>query len=274
MPELPEVETIRRGLSGHVPGRRLVGVIARRGDLRLPIPIQELQAHAVGREITGLGRRGKYLILDLSGVAVILHLGMSGVLRLLPTATPPQAHDHVDFLLSDGLCLRFHDPRRFGVVAWGGAHPEQHPLLAALGPEPLTRAFSGPVLVRALAGRSAGIRSLVMDNRVVVGVGNIYASESLFRAGLHPARPGGTLTPRQCGSVARAIKAVLQAAIDQGGTTLRDFQHHDGKPGYFAQSLQVYGREGLPCLHCGHPIKRLRQGGRGAFFCPHCQPEP
>ena len=270
MPELPEVETTRRGLEPHLLGQQIKGVAVRHSGLRHPIPA-ELAQILPGQTIREVGRRGKYLLLRCDRGWLILHLGMSGSLRMLPAAAPPQKHDHFDLLLDDGQCLRLRDPRRFGAVLWTETDALRHPLLANLGVEPLTADFSGDFLHQALRGRSAAIKLALMDGRLVVGVGNIYANEALFRAGIRPTTSVGRLSAARCARLAEAVKETLQLAIAAGGSTLRDFVDSDGKPGYFQQQYLVYGRTGLPCLRCGTPIRQLRQGQRSTFYCPRCQ---
>ncbi|MBF0133619.1 MAG: bifunctional DNA-formamidopyrimidine glycosylase/DNA-(apurinic or apyrimidinic site) lyase [Magnetococcales bacterium] len=274
MPELPEVETIRQGLSHRLIQRTVTGIIIRRTDLRWPIPGKELIALLPGHVIIAVGRRAKYLLLETLAGTVIFHLGMSGVLRVVPADSEVQQHDHVDFQLDDGHCLRLTDPRRFGAILWGGLRPLDHPALAELGPEPLEEGFDGFALHAVIRGRRRPIKTLLMDGRVVSGIGNIYAVESLFMARIHPACPGERLTVQECHRLVAAIKDRLTTAITQGGTTLRDFRNSDGKPGYFQQSLQVYGRDGHPCRVCSHTIASLRLGGRSSPFCPTCQTGP
>ncbi|MBF0139357.1 MAG: bifunctional DNA-formamidopyrimidine glycosylase/DNA-(apurinic or apyrimidinic site) lyase [Magnetococcales bacterium] len=274
MPELPEVETICRGLAQRIPGRVVTGVVTRRSDLRWLIPHETLVDLLPGETIVAVNRRAKYVLLVLPVGTLIIHLGMSGLLRVVPGGEPPGRHDHLDILLDDGYCLRLTDPRRFGAVLWGGSQPLNHPLLVHLGPEPLLDSFNGSLLHALSVGRRRPVKSWIMDSRVVAGVGNIYAVESLFVANIHPGRPVHTLDWEACQRLALAIKDRLQAAIIQGGTTLRDFRQSDGRPGYFQQSLRVYGREGMPCLTCSTPIKSLRLGGRSSPFCPVCQPGP
>jgi formamidopyrimidine-DNA glycosylase len=269
MPELPEVETTRSGIAPHIQGRRISGVLVRDARLRWPVD-PELAARVTGRTVRAVERRAKYLLLHLANGTLILHLGMSGSLRILPRNTAPGKHDHVDLLFGH-CCLRLRDPRRFGAVLWTDRPAAEHPLLAHLGPEPLSAAFSGDHLRRQAGQRRMPVKSLIMDGRVVVGVGNIYANEALFRAGIHPARPAGRISAARYARLGEEIKAVLAAAIRQGGTTLRDFQQEDGKPGYFAQELLVYGRTGEPCPNCGAPLKQQRIGQRSSFFCSRCQ---
>ena len=270
MPELPEVETTLRGVRPHLEGRRIAGLLVREPRLRYPVP-PDLGANLAGQRIDGLRRRGKYLLLDLDGGTLLIHLGMSGSLRVLPQPSPPGPHDHLDLLLADGRCLRLRDPRRFGAFLWLTSPAEAHPLLAHLGPEPLGDGFDGDYLHRASRGRRIAIKAFIMDGGVVVGVGNIYANEALFLAGIHPQRACGRIGLDRFRSLAGHIRAVLAAAIAQGGTSLRDFVQEDGSPGYFAQSLKVYGRTGEPCPTCASPIRQRRIGQRSSFYCPRCQ---
>ncbi len=269
MPELPEVETTRRGLAPHVEGRRIEHVLLRRPDLRWPIP-DEITGVLPGQRITSTTRRAKYLLLDTTAGSALMHLGMSGSLRVLPAETPVKPHDHVDMLLDSGHVLRFNDPRRFGCLLWqpAGTH---HPLLAALGPEPLSDDFDGDYLFAASRGRKAPVKTFLMDQAVVVGVGNIYAAESLFRAGISPLRSAGKVSRERYVALATAVKDILAHAIQRGGTTLRDFISPDGAPGYFEQELSVYGRGGEPCLRCGHALKQANIGQRASVWCPRCQ---
>lgn len=271
MPELPEVETICRGLAERILGRVVTGVVTRRTDLRWPIPQKTLEELIPGQTIVAINRRAKYVLLVMPVGTLIIHLGMSGLLRVVPWDAPLGRHDHLDIGLDDGYCLRLTDPRRFGAVVWGGFNPLSHPLLSHLGPEPLEDSFNGSVLHALSIGRRRPVKTWIMDGRVVAGVGNIYAVESLFLAGIHPCRLVDTLDLPDCQRLALAIKDRLHAAIVQGGTTLRDFRQSDGRPGYFQQSLRVYGREGMPCLVCSTPIESLRLGGRSSPFCPLCQ---
>ncbi|MBF0282968.1 MAG: bifunctional DNA-formamidopyrimidine glycosylase/DNA-(apurinic or apyrimidinic site) lyase [Magnetococcales bacterium] len=272
MPELPEVETVRRGLAARLPGKEVASVVVRRGDLRLPVPEAALREALPGSRLRQVERRAKYLMLRFDHGGVLIHLGMTGVLRVVDAAAPPQRHDHLDLIFTHGEALRFTDPRRFGAVLWAAGEPLEHPALAGLGPEPLEPSFNGAELSRRATGRRRGLRDLLLEGRVVAGVGNIYASESLFRARLHPVASCETLTPRQWNGLAEAIREVLGEAVAAGGTTLRDYQNAEGKPGYFQQALRVYGREGEPCPRCGTAIQRLVLAGRGAWYCPDCQP--
>lgn len=269
MPELPEVETTRRGLAPHLTGRRVLAATLRRADLRWPIA-REIETLMPGRRIEAVRRRAKYLLLDTDAGSALLHLGMSGSLRVLPAATALRAHDHVDLLLEDERVLRFNDPRRFGCLLWQppGAI---HPLLAGLGPEPLSDAFDGDRLFALSRGRSAPVKNFLMDQSVVVGVGNIYAAEALFAAGISPLRPAGRVSRERYVRLAAAVRRILAQAIDRGGTTLRDFISPDGAPGYFEQELSVYGRGGLACPQCRRPLKQALIGQRASVWCGHCQ---
>jgi formamidopyrimidine-DNA glycosylase len=269
MPELPEVETTRRGLAPHLEGRRITGVTLRRPDLRWPIPPQ-IKRLLPGEAITGIRRRAKYLLLDTAPGSALLHLGMSGSLRVLPADTPVTAHDHVDIALDSGRVLRFNDPRRFGCLLWQPAG-ETHALLAGLGPEPLSEAFDSDALHGLSRGRRASVKTFLMDQAVVVGVGNIYAAEALFRAGIAPGRAAGRVSRAQYAALAEAVRDILAHAIRRGGTTLRDFISPDGAPGYFEQELFVYGREGEPCRVCGQPLRSKRLGNRATAWCRSCQ---
>ena len=274
MPELPEVETARRGLLPHVAGRRVGHVRLRRPDLRWPIP-REVEDLLPGQRIEAIRRRAKYLLLDTAAGSALLHLGMSGSLRVLPEDTAVRAHDHVDIGLEglDGApdrVLRFNDPRRFGCLLWQPPG-EVHPLLAGLGPEPLSDDFDGDYLFARSRGRAAPVKTFLMDQAVVVGVGNIYAAEALFMAGIAPLRPAGKVSRARYASLAEAVKAILAHAIARGGTTLRDFLSPDGAPGYFEQELLAYGRGGAPCPRCGRPMRQALVGQRASVWCGHCQ---
>jgi formamidopyrimidine-DNA glycosylase len=271
MPELPEVETTCRGIAPHVTGQRITRVIVRERRLRHPIP-RRFAATVTGQRISEVGRRGKYLLLACDAGTLIIHLGMSGTLRLVPAAKPAEKHDHVDLQLDNGMALRLRDPRRFGLMVWTAEDPLRHPLLSALGPEPLTAVFSAAYLFKRSRGRSVAIKQFIMDAKIVVGVGNIYANEALFMAGIHPLRAAGEVTAAEYVLLAKAIKRVLRKAIVAGGTTLRDYVGGDGRSGYFAQRLLVYGRGGQPCPRCSHEIEMLRLGQRATYFCPRCQP--
>lgn len=271
MPELPEVETTRRGLAPHCLGARLLQLKVREPRLRWPVAA-DMPANVEGRAIERLDRRGKYLIFRLNdGGAMLLHLGMSGSVRVVSPDRPPLRHDHVDIVLDNNQVLRFHDPRRFGSLHFASADIEQHRLLASLGPEPLSEQFSGEYLYALSRGRRTAVKPFIMDAHVVVGVGNIYAAESLYRAGIHPARAAGRIARSRYERLAGHIRDVLSEAIEIGGTTLRDFTNSQGEPGYFQQTLNVYGREGLPCKQCGRALKLTRLGQRATVYCPACQ---
>ncbi|WP_034918403.1 bifunctional DNA-formamidopyrimidine glycosylase/DNA-(apurinic or apyrimidinic site) lyase [Erwinia sp. 9145] len=268
MPELPEVETSRRGIEPHLVGATILHAIVRNGRLRWPVS-QEIHALA-DQPVMSVQRRAKYLLLELPHGWIIIHLGMSGSLRVLPEALPAAKHDHVDLVMSNGKVLRYTDPRRFGAWLWSSDLAASN-VLAHLGPEPLSDAFSAEYLYEKSRGRRTPVKPWLMDNKLVVGVGNIYASESLFAAGIHPDRPAMAIGVDEAALLVNTIKAVLLRSIEQGGTTLRDFLQSDGKPGYFAQELQVYGRAGEPCRLCGTPIESAKHAQRSTFFCPHCQ---
>ncbi len=271
MPELPEVETTRRGILPHVAGQTVAAVAVRESRLRWPVPA-DLGSCLSGCVVSTVERRAKYLLFRTAAGSLMLHLGMSGSLRVLPPPVPvPARHDHVDILLGNGTCLRYNDPRRFGSLHWLPAAAPPHPLLASLGPEPLDPAFSGDLLFRLSRGRRSTVKSFVMDGRIVVGVGNIYASEALFLAGINPARAAGRVGLARYRRLAQAIRQVLEAAITAGGTTLRDFVGVGGEAGYFRQQLRVYGRTNLPCRICGTPIRQRVIGQRSTFHCPTCQ---
>jgi formamidopyrimidine-DNA glycosylase len=269
MPELPEVETTRRGIAPWVEAQRVTRLEVRQPMLRWPVPAQ-LAQWIEGDRVGRVERRGKYLLFRFTRGWVIIHLGMSGSLRLLPQGTEPGKHDHLDLLFASGQLLRLTDPRRFGAVLWQ-ENGTQHSLLAQLGPEPLSEAFNPEYLQAACKGRRTAIKTLVMNARVVVGIGNIYANEALYRAGIDPRRAAGRIAAGRLALLVEAIKSVLAAAIEQGGTTLRDFVGGDGKPGYFKQQLDVYGRGGQPCQGCGEPLSEIRVGQRSTVYCPRCQ---
>jgi formamidopyrimidine-DNA glycosylase len=269
VPELPEVEITRRGIEPFVLGKTITGVAVRNRNLRQRIP-RELARILVGRRVKRLVRRGKYLLFQCDTGSLIVHLGMSGSLRAIDPGTLPREHDHVD-LVFGATALRLRDPRRFGVVLWNEGDALRHPLLAKLGVEPLDEQFSPEFLYRATRGRDVGIKQLLMNARVVVGVGNIYANESLFRAGIHPRARSGRLSRERCARLVAAVKDVLLAAIAAGGSTLRDFVHSDGSSGYFQQHYYVYDRGALPCRVCGSAIRVARLGQRSSFFCATCQ---
>jgi formamidopyrimidine-DNA glycosylase len=269
MPELPEVETTRRGIVPHLVGQRVESLKIRQAQLRWPIPAA-LRRTLPGQRIDAVDRRAKYLLVHTAGGSALLHLGMSGSLRVLPGDTRAGPHDHVDWRLDSGRILRFTDPRRFGSQLWQPTGTV-HPLLAALGPEPLDPAFDGLYLWKKSRNRAAPVKAFLMDQKIVVGVGNIYAAEALFAAGIHPKRAAGSVSAARYERLASEVKRILAHAITRGGTTLRDFISPDGEPGYFEQELFVYGRERLPCRVCGTPIRAVRLGQRSTFYCPRCQ---
>lgn len=269
MPELPEVEVTRRGLLADLLGRRIAAVEARCTALRYPLPRR--LAGLLGKQILrGIDRRGKYLLFRIGQGTLLVHLGMSGSLRLVTAAEPPGRHDHLDLVFGDST-LRLRDPRRFGAMLWATGPAEQHPLLAHLGIEPLSDGFDGAWLYSALRGRSAPVKSLLMNNRLIVGVGNIYAAESLFRSGVRPGTPGKRLGPARADRLARAVRETLEDAIALGGSSLRDYLHSDGGAGCFQLTTMVYGRAGEPCRLCGTPIRVQRQAQRSTYYCPNCQ---
>jgi formamidopyrimidine-DNA glycosylase len=270
VPELPEVETTRRGVAPHVTGQPVDALLVRERRLRWPVEAG-LEGRVQGQRILAVDRRAKYLLFRLERGTLMLHLGMSGSLRVLPEARPAARHDHLDLVLGNGSVLRYTDPRRFGSLHWLPVQGAEHPLLRALGPEPLSPAFNGEHLYRLSRRRRGSVKGFIMDSRVVVGVGNIYACEALYQAGIRPNRAAGRVGLRRYQGLADAIVAVLEKAIAAGGTTLRDFVGVGGQPGYFSQQLHVYGRAGEPCTACGRPVQRLVLGQRSTFFCPHCQ---
>lgn len=272
MPELPEVETIRAGIAPHISGKTITQVVLRHHRLRWPI-VSNLAEILVGQQIISVSRRAKYLLLNTEQGCLIMHLGMSGSLRVYEdgAATAAQKHDHADFIFDDGTLLRFHDPRRFGAILWFAGIPECHPLLVPLGPEPLGDGFTADYLRHTVQHSQRAIKTVLMDNHVVVGVGNIYANEALFQAGICPTRVAKTLRARDYAALVAAIRDVLQRAIAAGGSTLRDFVNSDGKSGYFQQQYAVYGRAGEACRQCGHEIVRITQAQRSSFYCPQCQ---
>ncbi|MDH4228534.1 MAG: bifunctional DNA-formamidopyrimidine glycosylase/DNA-(apurinic or apyrimidinic site) lyase [Nitrospirota bacterium] len=278
MPELPEVETTRRGIAPHVEGHRILRVTVREARLRWPVP-PEVQL-ATGQTLCRVERRGKYLLLRLERGTLLVHLGMSGSLRLVNSGVAPGRHEHLDIVFAtdqsadkpsnrEEIALRLTDPRRFGCLLWCAG--DTHPLLAKLGPEPLSADFSGAGLFDRARGKRVAVKHFLMDTHVVVGVGNIYASEALFMAGIRPTRTAGRISRARYETLATAVREVLERAIRAGGTTLRDFVGGDGKPGYFAQELMVYGRGGEPCVRCATPIVCRHLGHRSAFWCPRCQ---
>ena len=269
MPELPEVETTLRGIAPHLVGQKVTQIVIRQSRLRWPITA-DLAEMITGRKLVNAVRRGKYLLLDFGNGHALIHLGMSGSLRIVKVDEPPSYHDHFDLVFGK-LALRYCDPRRFGCLLWVEGEPEAHKLLVDLGPEPLTDAFTAHYLYERTRKRTQAVKQFIMDSKVVVGVGNIYANESLFMAGIKPIRKAGSLTRKNCEDLVRDIKFVLQRSIDQGGTTLRDFVGGDGKPGYFKQQLLVYGRGGEPCTLCKKPLKEVRMNDRTTVYCVDCQ---
>jgi len=271
MPELPEVETTRRGLAPQLEGRSFLGLEVREARLRQPVP-RDLAGRVVGPRLRKVERRAKYLLLRFDHGALLLHLGMSGSLRFARRAEPLKKHDHLRFFLARGRELRFHDPRRFGLCLWLAGDPLEHPLLRGLGPEPLEAAFDGESLRAGLEGRKAAVKALLLDGRIVAGVGNIYASEALFRAGLRPSRPGRSLTRAECARLADSVRHVLAQAVAAGGTSLRDYVNGQGELGAFEIQLQAYGRGGEACPKgCGGKIREKRIGQRNTFWCGNCQ---
>jgi formamidopyrimidine-DNA glycosylase len=269
MPELPEVETTRRGIAPHVTGQRVTRVIVRNPNLRWPVT-RRLAGELTGQVIRRVQRRAKYLLLETEEGTAILHLGMSGSLKLVTASAPAMKHDHVDIVFGK-TALRLTDPRRFGSLHWTRRPAAQHRLIAALGCEPLGDDFSGDYLYTQSRGRTVAVKPFIMNSHIVVGIGNIYANEALFMAGIHPKRAAGRISRKKYALLAEVIREVLNDAIDQGGTTLRDFVNGEGKPGYFSQHLNVYGKAGEPCISCRVPIRELRQGQRATFYCPKCQ---
>ena len=275
MPELPEVETTRRGLAPAVEHHRITRAVVRHRGMRLPVP-RGLEQRLAGATVTAVRRRGKYLLFDCAPVdgrtgALIIHLGMSGRLWLVDAGTRPEKHDHFDLVFDNHRVIRLRDPRRFGLVLWQSGDPLLHPLLAAIGPEPLTEDFDGAVLYRETHKRSAAIKLVIMDSHVVSGVGNIYANEALFRAGIDPRTPAQRISRKRCDALAQEIKATLGEAIAAGGSSLRDYVGGDGMAGHFQDRFLVYGRAGESCIRCGTVIRELRQAQRATCYCPNCQ---
>ena len=269
MPELPEVETSRRGIAPWVEQQEVRNVIVRDRRLRWPVP-DDIDNRLPGLQIRSVGRRAKYLLFDTDAGTAIMHLGMSGSVRIIDDDEPAGKHDHVDICFGSGKALRFRDPRRFGSLLWA-TDAAQHSLLKNLGPEPLSDEFDGAHLWEKSRGRKVAIKPFIMNAAIVVGVGNIYASEALFRAGIHPRRAAGRVARQRLDRLADAIKSVLDRAITAGGTTLRDFHGGDGEPGYFKQQLDVYDRDGMPCRVCDTPIRVIVLGQRSTYYCKNCQ---
>ncbi len=270
MPELPEVETTRRGIAPHLKGAVITAAVVRQPRLRWPVP-DRLNELLRGQRLVEVGRRAKYLLLEFETGVLIIHLGMSGSLRLVAADTPVARHDHIDLCFGNGRTLRYTDPRRFGSVLWCEGALDVHPLLQKLGPEPLSSEFDGERLLLLSRNKKQSVKTFIMDNHVVVGVGNIYANEALFEAGIDPRRAAGRISAKRYRQLAEIIRQVLARAIEQGGTTLKDFVGGDGKPGYFQQELQVYGRGGEACKRCRLPLKEVKLGQRSTVFCPGCQ---
>lgn len=269
MPELPEVETSCRGIEPHLSGERIRQVVVRDRRLRWPVS-KGLEQRLAGEQVISVTRRAKYLLINTSNGTAILHLGMSGSVRIVASGTPAAVHDHVDIEMCNGIALRFRDPRRFGSLHWS-ADPLGHKLLRDLGPEPLGEEFSGKYLWAASRGRKVAVKQFIMNAAIVVGVGNIYASEALFAAGIHPKRAAGRVALQRYEKLADSIRTVLSKAIAAGGTTLQDFVGGDGEAGYFQQQLNVYGRDGRPCRRCKTPITAIVQGQRATYYCKTCQ---
>ena len=274
MPELPEVETTLRGITPHIQGKKVADVVLRQTRLRWQVN-PNLAEILKEQEVLSCRRRAKYLIIGFSTGSLLIHLGMSGSLRIFTCNDAriehPDKHDHVDMVFADGTVLRYHDPRRFGAISWHEGAAEHHPLLEKLGPEPLSDDFSADYLYQKFQTQKRAVKLALMDNAVVVGVGNIYANESLFRSGILPHRPANKVKKKECAVLVETIKAVLQRAIETGGSTLRDFVNSDGKSGYFQQEYTVYGRHNEPCIRCGGLVQKEVLGQRGTFYCPNCQ---
>jgi formamidopyrimidine-DNA glycosylase len=269
MPELPEVETSRRGIAPWVEGQEVSEVVIRERRLRWPVPA-DIDSQLPGQKIHSVRRRAKYLLFETDTGSAMLHLGMSGSVRIIDKDEPAGKHDHVDIRFQSGKALRFRDPRRFGSLLWV-ANPAEHELLKNLGPEPLSGAFTGAYLWQKSRGRRVSVKQFIMNGAIVVGVGNIYASESLFKARINPKRAAGRISIERMCLLVDAIKSVLDLAIKAGGTTLRDFHGGDGEPGYFKQQLDAYDRDGLPCTVCKKPIKSIVLGQRSTYYCTQCQ---
>jgi len=270
MPELPEVETTRRGVAPHVERQKVTAVRIYDRRLRWPVP-RDLARRLVGRTVDRVDRRSKYLLFRVGADTLIVHMGMTGNLRVFSTPPPRQAHDHVDLEFGNGVVLRYRDPRRFGAMLWSPSSTSEHRLLAALGVEPFASEFDADHLHRALRGRRVAIKLALMDSHIVVGVGNIYANESLFRAGIHPGRAANRVARERLGLLVGAVRDTLSEAIAKGGSTLRDYVDSSGEPGYFQLEYRVYGREAEPCRTCAAPIRVVRLGGRATYYCPRCQ---
>ncbi len=269
MPELPEVETTRRGIKPYIDQQIISRIVIRQDKLRWPVPVEVHQME--GQSVDSVTRRAKYILLETRAGTALLHLGMSGSLRVVDKNTEPEKHDHIDIVLQSGKAIRFRDPRRFGAFLFTQQNPLKHKLIRKLGPEPLSDEFNAEYLFHSSRGRTMSIKQFIMNGHVVVGVGNIYACESLFKAGISPKWSAGKVSKARYEKLVNEIKTVLAKAIEQGGTTLRDFVQAEGKPGYFAQQLSVYGRSKGLCFVCESPIKQITQGQRSTFYCPKCQ---
>ena len=270
MPELPEVETTCRGISPHITGKTFRDIIVRKHQLRWPIA-KNIKDLLINKKIISVQRRAKYILIKTNTNTLIIHLGMSGSLYITTPDSTPGKHDHVDFIFNKTKCLRYTDPRRFGAILITDKAAMDHPLLIKLGPEPLGEDFNQAYLYQRSIGRNTAIKNFIMDAHIVSGIGNIYASEALFLARIHPVRAAGRISKKRHIRLVSAIQEVLQKAIEAGGTTLRDFVNGEKKPGYFSQQLNVYGRKGEPCQVCNKPIKQIQQGQRSSFYCPSCQ---
>jgi len=270
MPELPEVETTLRGITPHIDKRYVKKINIYQEKLRWPID-EQLHLKIKGKQLQHLQRRGKYLVLEFENGTLLIHLGMSGSLRILKSKTPLEKHDHFEIIFDNNITLRLRDPRRFGAVLWAEKNWQDHKLIKSLGPEPLTDKFDTEYLYAASRNKTSTVKSFIMDSHIVVGVGNIYASEALFRAGIHPTRAAKRISKNRFEDLVAAIKAVLEKAINEGGTTLKDFTNAEGKPGYFTQQLNVYGKANQPCPSCSTPIKHKVIAQRATYYCSHCQ---
>lgn len=270
MPELPEVETTLRGIQPHIVNQTIVDVVVRHPRLRWPIP-PDLKQILLSQTVNAIFRRGKYLLFSFSSGTLILHLGMSGRLRILSEFHHPNKHDHVDIVFANNKYLRFTDPRRFGALLWTSENPKQHPLLIHIGPEPLSDELDGEYLWKRARRKTLSVKAFIMDSKVVAGVGNIYATEALFQSGIRPTKSAGKINLAQYQTLSASIKKILKNAIEKGGTTLKDFAKVDGTPGYFSIELQVYGRGGKPCVHCKTKLKTKKLGQRSTTYCPECQ---
>jgi len=270
MPELPEIETTCRGISSHIKNKTICRVIVRNGRLRWPVPA-DLNAILQQHKVCDIERRAKYILIYFDHGCLIIHLGMSGSLRFVSDNIPPTIHDHVDLVFTSGNSLRLRDPRRFGSIHWTNDDPHTHKLLNKLGPEPLEKKFRGKYLYDLSRGRKQNIKTFLMDSRIVVGIGNIYANEALFKSGIHPSRISGRIKLDDYNKLTNSIKTVLRLAVKKGGTTLRDFVNAEGNPGYFQQNLRVYGQDGMPCKNCRNLIKKYKLNQRSTYYCPVCQ---